>query len=674
MESGSQGSPAADRSAAPTAIPAAVVVAVVLAATGLTAPPPAAAMLPRDLLEIQVAGIGALSPDGRLLIFTHGIYDLETRAMRTSVFLRDLDTGDETQLFAPDDGAENFAWRPDGQSVAYTVPAGDSGHEVWLMDATGGDRWPISAAGDFGPLTWSPDGTAIAHVVREQAEPYGGVTGRIVVADDLGYRHLGDGYREGKLGQLHLLDVVTGEDRALPTPLLDVRELAWAPDGNRLVICGQREADLGRNLNTDLFVLDRAGGPARRLTSNPGPDEDPIWLPDRTIACRSHAEPLHESEPARIVILSARTGRELSRQASEFDDLMLSLVYHDGAFYFRGCHRGSVDVFRATPTAGERLTPGGYDFWDLRLGGGRAVLQGAGMTLPGALFTLDLATGALQLVFDPNERWRQRVNLVEPQAFRIEVEGREIEGWAFLPAHREPGQRLPTVLSLHGGPEWMYGGYFLAEFHVLPAFGYAVICVNPTGSTGYGRSFQDDVRGDWVGRPAREVLACLDWAVAQGWADPEALAVMGGSYGGHLAAALTTQTRTFKAAACDRMFPSLTAFWGTTDEKWFPEWEFFGRPWEPQAAEFYRRNDPFFDVAAVTTPTLLSHGALDYRCLAAGSEMWFSALQSLGVPSRLLRFEDEGHGLRGRENQVFYLEQVLAWFDAHVLPHGTEDE
>jgi dipeptidyl aminopeptidase/acylaminoacyl peptidase len=149
---------------------------------------------------------------------------------------------------------------------------------------------------------------------------------------------------------------------------------------------------------------------------------------------------------------------------------------------------------------------------------------------------------------------------------------------------------------------------------------------------------------------------------------------MGGSYGGHLAAALTTQTRTFKAAACDRMFPSLAAFWGTTDEKWFPEWEFFGRPWEPQATEYYSRNDPFLGVGAVSTPTLLSHGALDYRCLAAGTEMWFSALQSLGVPSRLLRFEDEGHGLRGRENQVFYLEQVLAWFDTYVLPDGYEDE
>ena len=114
--------------------------------------------------------------------------------------------------------------------------------------------------------------------------------------------------------------------------------------------------------------------------------------------------------------------------------------------------------------------------------------------------------------------------------------------------------------------------------------------------------------------------------------------------------------------------------WATTDEKWFPEWEFLGRPWEPQAREVYRRNDPFASVASVVTPTLVSHGGRDYRCLAAGGEMWFAALQALGVPSRLLRFEDEAHGLRDRDNQVFYLEQLLAWFDRHVLPPGSEDE
>jgi dipeptidyl aminopeptidase/acylaminoacyl peptidase len=321
------------------------------------------------------------------------------------------------------------------------------------------------------------------------------------------------------------------------------------------------------------------------------------------------------------------------------------------------------------------LTDTQYDFWSVQIRGGRAILSGSGQTLPGAIFSVKLqdrhTPGPPKILIDPSERWRRRVGLTEPEPFFVEVDGRRIEGWYFKPPFLEPGEQVPTVLSIHGGPEWMYGGYFLAEFHILPSFGYAVIAANPTGSTGYGFEFQSGCRGDWTGRPAREVLACVDQAVKEGWADPKRLAVMGGSYGGHLAAALTTQTARFGAAACDRMYPELVSFWGTTDEKWFPEWEFMGKPWEPAAREVYLRNSPFEEVARVTTPTLISQGMKDYRCLIAGGEMWFSALQSLGVPSRFIRFENEGHGLRQLANQVFYQNQLLNWFQHYVLEKTT---
>jgi dipeptidyl aminopeptidase/acylaminoacyl peptidase len=101
-----------------------------------------------------------------------------------------------------------------------------------------------------------------------------------------------------------------------------------------------------------------------------------------------------------------------------------------------------------------------------------------------------------------------------------------------------------------------------------------------------------------------------------------------------------------------------------------------GKPWDPEAQEIYLRNSPYFLADRVNTPTLISQGMLDYRCLIAGGEMWFSALQSRGVPSRFIRFENEGHGIRGPENRVFYYNQLLDWFDEHVLgrnDHSEED-
>ena len=349
----------------------------------------------------------------------------------------------------------------------------------------------------------------------------------------------------------------------------------------------------------------------------------------------------------------------------------------DGAFYVLGARRGVTELVRLGPEGPRQLTAAGCGLRQVRIGGGRAVLDGGAQTLPGGIFVVDLDGDAAwpraaELIIDPNAQWRQRVGLIEPEPFSVTVDGTRIEGWFFKPPDLLPGERVPTVLSIHGGPEWMYGGYFLPEFHILPRHGYGVIAANPTGSTGYGFPFQAAIRGDWVERPAREVLACVDAAIAAGWADPGCLAVMGGSYGGLLGAALTTQTDRFAAAALDRMYPDQSTFWGTTDEKWFPEWEFGGRPFDPEARQVYRRNSPWELVERVHTPTLVSHGLRDFRCPVQGAEMWFSALRSRGVPTRLIRFVEEGHGIRGPRNLVFYHDQLLAWFDEHVLGPSAE--
>ncbi len=501
------------------------------------------------------------------------------------------------------------------------------------------------------------------------------------MADDPGYRHLGDGYREGKLRRLHIYDVASGDILPVVTDSLDVRAAAWSPDGTHLVLSAKRRADLNRNLNTDLWLTGRDGQGLRLLTGNPGADDQPVWMADGRVAYLRATDPLWESAPRAVAILDPDMGEDggLERRAEGFDNMVRRLAVMKERIFVTGANRGCLDVFEVLGNEVRPLTAGGHDFWSLRVSGGRLVMTGAGQTLPGAIFTLDVqATGEKprtpDVLVDPNRQWRQRVGLVDPEPFRVEVDGRPIEGWYFRPPALDPGCRAPLVLSIHGGPEWMYGGYFLPEFHILPTYGYGVLIANPTGSSGYGYAFQNGVRGDWVGRPARELLACVDFAVARGWADSTALAVMGGSYGGHLAAALTTQTDRFKAAAVDRMFPDLVAFWGTTDEKWFPEWEFFGRPWEPRAREVYRRNSPTLLVDRVTTPTLISHGMEDYRCLIAGAEMWFSSLQALGVPSRFIRFLHEGHGIRDPRDQVFYQRQLLAFFDRHVLGLAVGDE
>ncbi len=635
----------------------------------------ASAMMPDDILTMKSASVVELSPNGNLLLFTIGQWDGENHKRLSTMYRRDLETGKDLIIFTPEDKSYGATWNPDGLSVAY-LRLVDAGVEVWLMDRDGSNRRCLSqGSGNFGGLHWSPDGKALAWVAQDlTAQEAPGVEGRFVVADGLGYRHLGQGYRKGKRGQLFVMNVADGQSHRLFQKSLDVRHLFWSPDSRQLVFEAKEEANLGLTVNTDLWVVDADGANLHQLTHNPGADSKPRWLPNGRIAWLRAEHPLWETAPMKVAVMDPEQGDAgpLEFHGTGFDDWIMKLTNDGNDLYLMGAHRGCLDLVKVDGDSHQFITDSRHDFWSVQIAGGRAVFSGAGQTNPGSIFMVDLRTKAKfprapQVLIDPNERWRKKVGLTEPEPFSLEVDGRLIEGWFFKPQDLAPGEKVATVLSIHGGPEWMYGGYFLPEFHILPSHHYGVIIANPTGSTGYGTEFQAGIRGDWVGRPAKELMACVDFAIEQGWADKDHLAVMGGSYGGHLAAALTTQTRRFGAAAVDRMYPELISFWGTTDEKWFPEYEFTGKPWEPGAREVYLKNSPFEQVDQVKTPTLISQGHRDYRCLAAGGQIWFSALQSLGVPSRFVRFENEGHGIRHPQNQVSYQKLLLEWFEKHLL-------
>ncbi len=653
---------------------AVLVVVVVLLAGLLLGPDRADAMIPEDILAMKSVSVSDLSPDGRFLLYSVTAWDQELAENRATLYRRDLAAGDDLVLFTPEDRSLGAVWRPDGEAIAY-LRTTDGETDIWLMEADGATRRKISAkSGDFGSLVWSPDGSALAWVGSAEVGPYEGRRGRYVVADGIGYRHLDQGFREGTLQQLFAMDLANGETRRVIDAELDVRSFSWSPDSRHLVVEAKARADLGWNLNSDLWVVAREGGELRRLTENPGADRLPRWFRDDAIAYMRATYPIWESAPNVIAVVTPTAGDtgKMALHGTGFDRLFFRWTEADGKFYVLGANHGCLDLYRLQGDTSEQLTDWGHDFWDVRIANNWVVLQGSGQTLPSALFLVDLAEKIMgphhpRIIMDPNAEWRDRVGLIEPEPFQVIVDGRTIEGWYFKPEDLDEGERVPVVLSIHGGPEWMYGGYFLPEFHILPRFGYGVVIANPTGSMGYGHEFRKGVRGDWVHRPGREVMASLDQAIAEGWADPDRLAVMGGSYGGHLGAALTTQSDRFRAAALDRMFLDQIAFWGMTDEKWFPEWEFMGKPWDPKARPVYLANSPSERVHQVNTPTLISQGLQDYRCLVAGAEMWFSALQSRGVPSRFIRFENEGHGIRHPENKVFYYNQLLDWFDEHVL-------
>jgi dipeptidyl aminopeptidase/acylaminoacyl peptidase len=242
--------------------------------------------------------------------------------------------------------------------------------------------------------------------------------------------------------------------------------------------------------------------------------------------------------------------------------------------------------------------------------------------------------------------------------------GEQVQAWILKPVGFEEGKKYPVAFVIHGGPQGAVEDHFHYRWNpqALAGAGYAVIAVNFHGSTGFGQAFTDSISGDWGGKPYEDLMKGLDHALANyPWLDGNRVGALGASYGGWMINWINGHTRRFKCLVNhDGGFDEYANYY-TTEELWFPEWEFKGVPWEKP--ELYDKFSPSRYVSQWQTPTLVIHGANDFRLVDAEGIATFTALQRRGVPSQLLYFPDENHWVLKAKNSILWHETVLGWLD-----------
>ncbi len=162
-----------------------------------------------------------------------------------------------------------------------------------------------------------------------------------------------------------------------------------------------------------------------------------------------------------------------------------------------------------------------------------------------------------------------------------------VNAFVVKPPNFSPAQKYPVLFLIHGGPEGAWGETWSYRWNpqVFANAGFLVVMPNPRGSTGYGQKFIDDINGDWGGKAYDDIMAVVDYTAAQRYADPERMAVAGGSYGGYMVDWLLGHTTRFKAFVSHAGVYDLRSMAGATEELWFVNWEFKGMPWENADAE-----------------------------------------------------------------------------------------
>jgi dipeptidyl aminopeptidase/acylaminoacyl peptidase len=246
--------------------------------------------------------------------------------------------------------------------------------------------------------------------------------------------------------------------------------------------------------------------------------------------------------------------------------------------------------------------------------------------------------------------------------------GVEIQNLMVKPPGFDPTKKYPGLLLVHGGPQgaWEDAWGYRWNAQMFAAHGYVVLMTNFHGSTGYGQKFVGSISGDWGGAPFQDLMKATDFLEKLDFIDKSRMVAAGASFGGYMINWIAGHTDRFQALVSHDGDFDNHSMAGETEELWFDEWEFKGLPWEKESLALRERWSPSNFVQNIKTPILLIQGAKDFRVPEGQAFQQFSALQRLGIKSKLLYFPDEGHWVLKPQNSQLWYKTVLEWLDEHV--------
>lgn len=668
---------------------------------------------PEDYYRIVSVGEVAVSPMGTFVAFTVTSVVEEKNDRHREIWLQPLSNarpdGEAFRITDPTAESSSPSWSPDGGLLSFSSRRGGDQNPVWFLrvDGPGGEAFHLE--GVEGPPVWSPNGEWIAYLKAPGAGESGqngedregwiapdAITstldpvrfdGRVITSmryKEDGVLTLRPHYSVSEKSQLHVVPAQGGSATRLTDLPFDVSSVEWSPDGRHIFFAGDEyEDDEFNSQNTgDLWTIPVTGGPARRLTTNPGTESSPSVSPDgRRMAFLS--TPARGAETDLLVVEIGSDGSfrgEPVNLTPGWDLLPGDPGWtREGEFLRFSAGIGGNRHLFGVPAAGgrvEQVTTGDRQLASFSFSVDDRVMA---FTATDAVTPTELyvATGdgaTEQKATGFNDRWLREITLMPAERLTWRVsDGTEIEGWVVRPVGYREGGSYPLILKIHGGPHSAYGNTFFPVFHVLSAAGFFVLYSNPRGSSGYGYDFLYATRGEWGIVDKEDYLAGVDAALIRySEADPDRLGVSGGSYGGFMTNWLTATTDRFQAAVTSRSIADWESWYGTSDAQNLTEFEFFGPPWEQR--DLYRRLSPLSYVENVTAPTLIIHSEDDFRTPISEGEQWFMALKKRGVPVEMVRYPRSSHGLSRTGEPwllVDRLERIRSWF-VHFLQQGRE--
>jgi dipeptidyl aminopeptidase/acylaminoacyl peptidase len=643
-----------------------------------------------DLNRLREVSAPEISPDGAWVAYTVTLPDTVKDEPNRDLWMISWDGRRNVRLTSSPESEGTPRWSPDGRYLAFLSSREDSREaaQIWLLDRTGGEAQRLTdVPGGVSDYAWSPDGKRVALIASDpdpdssSSDTSRHRTPKPIVIDRYQFKEDKSGYLGPRRTHLYVFDL------AIRTPQIltpgDYNELApvWSPDGKSIAFVSKRRADFDRTNNWDLYVVAASpGATPRQLTTFEGPDMDPgwggrapAWSPDGKYIAYVQGGPLKLIYYAgqKLAVVPAAGGAARVLTATLDRNVLSPRWSSDGSSVLFLLEDDRVTHLASVAAAGgpvHPLTKGRRLVSDFSVApDGKIALLASSPAAPAEVFALD--GGELRSLSRQNDEWLGQLQLapVEEISFKSR-DGTPINGFLVRPVGYKSGVRVPTVLRIHGGPVYQFSNEFFFEWQLLAAGGFAVVAANPRGSSGRGEKFSLAIWADWGNRDSQDVLAAVDYAVAQGVADPNRLGVGGWSYGGILTNQVIARDRRFRAAISGAGQSNALAGYGT--DQYVREYEAeLGTPWG-NTDSWIRVSYPFLHADRIGTPTLFLCGDKDFNVPLLNSEQMYQALRSLGRETQLVIYPGEFHEIRKPSYERDRLQRYLDWYGRHLQQQG----
>lgn len=647
-----------------------------------------------DFIRIKRISDPQISPSGDLIAFVVTEMDKKQNSTNSDIWIVPTKEGEPWRLTASPKSDYNPCWSPDGEKIAF-ISTRSGTPQIWIIDPRGGEASQLStlSTGASG-VTWSPTGKhfALSSSVfpecpdedcnQKKMEEIKKSQVKAKIFDHLLFRHW-NAWRDGKRDHLFLIpseggkavDLTPGDYDTPPISLGSSHDHAFSPDGEEICFVRNIDPELNISLgtNNDIFITSIEGGKIEQITTNKANDNSPHYSPDgRFIAYRAMARAGFEADKYNIILYD-RKHKTKTNLTEDLDCSVDEILWLSGisSLYFTYQEKGRISLARIDIQDKniEKILEGHYiRSLSLSPDGRTIFFLKQSLNHPSNIYSFDLKTKKMAQITDINGDFLMNIKMRPLEEFWFEgAEGEKIHGLLLKPPSFDSSKKYPLVMLIHGGPQgaWSDNFHYRWNAQMFASPGYVVAMINFHGSTGYGQKFTDSISGDWGGKPFEDLMKGCDYLLAHyDFIDNKRLAAAGASYGGYMVNWIEGHTDRFKCLISHAGVFDLRSMYGATEELWFPEWEFKGAPWTNK--EMYEKWSPSAYVEYFRTPCLVIHSQYDFRVPVTQGFQFFTSLQRMNIPSKMLYFPDEDHFVQKPQNAELWWKTVHEWLAKYL--------